>query len=192
MRRHTSLAALGLAAALSLTLGGCFSPSPVSPGTEETAPPAISVDPATGDTITGTGYSFNAPEGWGIPGSTPTGVDSVVADLNDTDGFYDNINVVLSPAGAVTPEEVETAGVAELEGVGATDVQVRPRVTIAGAESAHLSALLSQSGATYRFEQYYATDAGQTCVITFSFSDTVSQADREALAESVLASWTWG
>jgi hypothetical protein len=191
MPRHTSLAALGLAAALTVTLAGCFSPSPASPTTGESAPPAISVDPATGDTITGTGYSFNAPEGWSIPESTPAGVDTVVADQTDADGFFDNLNVVLSPAGAVTPEQVETAGVAELEGVGATDVQVRPRIAIAGAESAHLSAMLTSSGVTYRFEQYYATDSGRTCVITFSFSDTVPTADREALAESVLASWTW-
>lgn len=191
MRRHTSLAALGLAATLTFALAGCFAPSPVT-GVEGSAPPAVSVDPATGETINGTGYRFNAPEGWTIPGATPAGVDVSVANLDDADGFYDNINVVLSPAGAVTPEQVETAGVAELEGVGATDVQVRPRITIAGSESAHLSALLSQSGATYRFEQYYATNAGQTCVITFSFSETVPVADREALAESVLASWTWG
>jgi hypothetical protein len=191
MPRYTSLAALGLAAALTVTLAGCFSPSPASPGTGESAPPAISVDPATGETITGTGYSFTAPEGWSIPDSTPAGVDTVVADQADADGFFDNLNVVLSPAGAVTPEQVETAGVAELEGVGATDVQVHPRIAIAGAESAHLSAMLTSSGVTYQFEQYYATDTDRTCVITFSFSDDVPAADREALAESVLATWTW-
>jgi len=189
MRRHTSLAALGLAAALTFTLAGCF--SPLSPSTSESAPPPSTVDPATGITITGTGYSFTAPEGWVIPDSAPAGVDTVVANLDDADGFFDNVNVVLSPAGEVTPDQVETAGVSELESVGATDVQVRPRVNVAGAESAHLSAVLNQSGATYRFEQYYATNAGQTCVITFSFSESVSEADREALAESVLVSWTW-
>jgi len=190
MRLHTSLAAVGLAAALTFTLAGCFSPSP-SPATGESAPPASTVDPATGDTITGTGYAFNAPEGWTVPGSLPSGVDTVAADLADADGFTDNVNVLLSPAGALTPDQVESAGAAELESVGATDIEVRPRVTVAGSESAHLTAQLSSSGVTYVFDQYYATNADQTYVITFSFSDTESQSDREALAESVLASWTW-
>ncbi len=190
MRLHTSIAAVGLAAALTFSLAGCFAPAP-SPSTGETAPPVSTVDPATGDTITGTGYSFNAPEGWSVSPSLPSGVDTVALDLADADGFADNVNVLLSPAGEVTAEQVETAGVAELEGVGATDVAVRPRITIAGAESAHLTAVLTSGGATYVFDQYYATNAGQTYVITFSFSETEPQGDREALAESVLASWTW-
>jgi len=190
MRLHTSLAAVGLAAALTFSLAGCFSPAP-SPGTGESAPPASTTDPATGDTITGTGYSFNAPEGWVIPGSAPAGVDTVVADPADIDGFTDNINVLLSPAGALTADQVEVAGPAELESVGATNIEVRPRLNVAGSESAHLTAQLSSGGATYLFDQYYATNADQTYVITFSFSDTESQQDRETLAESVLASWTW-
>jgi hypothetical protein len=190
MRLHTSLAAVGLAAALTFSLAGCFAPSP-SPSTGESAPPASTVDPATGDTISGTGYTYNAPEGWSVPPSLPNGVDTVSADLADADGFTDNVNVLLSPAGEVTPDQVESAGVSELEGAGATNIEVRPRITVAGSESAHLTAKLSSGGATYLFDQYYATNAGQTYVITFSFSDTESQADREALAESVLASWTW-
>ncbi len=43
----------------------------------------------------------------------------------------------------------------------------------------------------YQIDQFYVTRVGQTCIATFSFSPTVSQADREALAESVLASWSW-
>jgi hypothetical protein len=35
-----------------------------------------------------------------------------------------------------------------------------------------------------------AANIGYT--ITFSFSESVAVADREALAESVLATWTWG
>jgi hypothetical protein len=190
MRLHTSLAAVGLAAALTFSLAGCFSPTP-SPSTGETAPPASTVDPATGDTISGTGYTFNAPEGWTSSPSLPSGVDTIALDPADADGFSDNVNVLLSPAGEVTPDQVESAGVAELEGVGATGVEVRPRITVAGSESAHLTAELTSSGVTYVFDQYYATNSGQTYVITFSFSDTVSQGDREALSESVLASWSW-
>jgi hypothetical protein len=132
------------------------------------------------------------PEGWGIPdaGDNPQ-LDSVAADLTDDDGFSDNINVLLSPAGELTPDVVESAGVSELEQYGATDISVEPRLTIAGAESSHLSAIFSSQGLEYRVEQYYPTNGGQTYVVTFSFSTDVSDADRIAVAESVLASWTW-
>jgi hypothetical protein len=196
MRLSTSLAAAGLAAALTLGLAGCFSPapSPSAPTTQETAPPETSADPATGELITGSGYSFNAPDGWAIPADAPAAADVfVIAPTSDAAGFTDNVNVVLSPAaaGEVTPDQIEAIGGQELEGAGAADVQVRPRVTIAGAESAHFSAQFSRSGITYLIEQYYAADAGQTYVITFSFGEAVALEDREALAESVLATWTW-
>ena len=87
--------------------------------------------------------------------------------------------------------QVEGAGVTELENAGATDVEANDRVVVAGAESAHLSANLSASGTSYAVEQYYVTDEGQTYVVTFSFSPTVDDDQREAVAESVLASWAW-
>lgn len=193
MIRKLAPAAVLLAA--SLTLAGC----------SVTAPPAttdpnggggtgtdISTAPATGMLISGTGYSYNVPEGWDIPsGVDNPQLDSVAADLTDTDGFSDNINVLLSPAGVLTPDIVESVGVDELETSGATDVTVEPRVTIAGAESSHLAALFSSQGLEYRIEQYYPTQNGQTYVVTFSFSQDVPDADRLAIAESVLASWAW-
>ena len=123
--------------------------------------------------------------------ATRVGGAAVAADLTDTDGFADNVNVVLSPAGEVSAEQVEGAGVTELENAGATDVEANDRVVVAGAESAHLSANLSASGTSYAVEQYYVTDEGQTYVVTFSFSPTVDDDQREAVAESVLASWAW-
>jgi hypothetical protein len=199
MRPHTSLAAVGLTAALTFTLAGCFAPSPSAPTTEEStpptesAPPAISVEPATGDLITGTGYSLNAPEGWAVPSNAPPQADVfIAAGVSDDVGFIDNVNVLLGPEITETPEEIETNGVAYLEQVvGATDVQVRPRVSIGGFESVHLAAQLSRNGVTYRTEQFFATDAGVGYTITFSFSETSSQEDREALAESVLVTWAW-
>jgi hypothetical protein len=194
MRPRTSLASVGLAAALTFTLAGCFAPSPSAPTTEESAPPAISVEPATGELITGTGYTFNAPEGWAVPPNADPRPDVVVVDgVADSVGFVNNVNVLLSPAavGELTPDQVEALGGAELEGSGGANVQVQPRVTFAGAESAHFSAEFTSSGVTYLIEQYYATDAGQTYIITFSFGETEPQGDREAIAESVLVTWTW-
>jgi len=194
VNRVSSLAALALAAALVLT--GCSSSAPTTDtnsGTDSGTVQEPTVAGATGDTVTGDGYSYRVPEGWAvpdedIPGFTP---DSVAADMTDTDGFADNVNVVLSPAGEVSNDLIESAGVDELEGAGATEVAVQPRVQVAGAESAHISARLSQGGTDYLIEQYYASHDGQTYVVTFSFSDTVSTGDRTAVAESVLATWAW-
>lgn len=193
-----TLTPLAVLIAASLTLAGCSVAAPPAPGpdgpdggTEETAP-EFSADPASGELIEGTGYSYNVPDGWGVPpGATDPQLDTVAADLTDDDGFSDNINVLLSPAGALTPDQVETAGVAELEQFGATEVEVRDRVSIEGAESAHLSARFESQGVQYRVEQYYPTQGDQTFVVTFSFSDDLPEADRLAVSESILASWSW-
>lgn len=176
--------------AASLTLTGC---SLVAlPGTTVQSPaPTSTAAPATGDLVSGDGYSYHAPDGWTQQDPSLAGgqVDTLIVDLGDDDGFSDNLNVLLSPAGAVTADQVENLGVTELENAGATNVEVRPRLTIAGSESAHLTALAASP--SYQIDQFYPTHDGQTYVVTFSFSDTVSQADREAIAESVLASWAW-
>ena len=183
MPRSSAVAALALA--VSLALAGCSSPA-------SSDAPEPSAAPATGNTITGTGYTFVVPEGWDVPTDvTLPGADVLAADLTDTDGFADNVNVVLSPAGEVTPEQVESLGVDELEGAGATDVAVGDRLTVAGSESAHLGAGLSSNGSDYLIEQYYVTHDGQTYVVTFSFSPTVSESDRDEVSESVLATWDW-
>jgi hypothetical protein len=163
-----------------------------APAASATAEAASAVPPATGETITGTGYSYSAPAGWGVPPDTMgLGTDSVALDLGAGGEFASNVNVVLTPAGAVTPEQVEASGVDELEASGATDVSVLGRVTVAGSESAHLTARMTAQGVEYYFHQYYPTNDGQTYVVTFSYAPSVSDADATAIADSVLASWTW-
>jgi hypothetical protein len=194
MRRSTSIAAAGLAAALVLTLAGCFSSAPAPPITEESAPPAISVEPASGALVTGTGYSFNIPDDgtWDVAPMGPPQLDVVVVRDAHDDGFSDSFNVVLWPDAEVTADEFETDGSAKLESVDATDVRVNPRVAIAGAESVHLSALLAESEGVRRwFDWFYVSNAGQPYVISFLFSETVPQEDRDVVTGSVLASWTW-
>lgn len=119
------------------------------------------------------------------------GADTLAADLTDADGFADNVNVLLSPAGEITPDQVESQGVDELEAGGASAITVKDRITVAGSESAHLSAGLTSSGVDYQIEQFYLTHDGSTYVVTFSFSPSVADTDRDLLAESVLAGWTW-
>lgn len=159
----------------------------------EESEPTDEAPEASGELVSGTGYTYSAPEGWGTPEQQAPGFnpDSLVADLGDTDQFTDNINVILSPAGAVTPEQVETAGLAELEAVGATDRKVNDRVEVAGSESAHLSATMSMNAIEYAVHQFYATNDDQTYVITFSFSPSVSLDERAEAYGAALASWTW-
>ena len=182
----------------SIALVGCSSPSPAgSPPSSSTSASSSStsapdVAPAAGETVTGTGYTFIVPQNWGVPPEAgEIGADALAADLTDADGFADNVNVLLSPSGEITPEQVESQGVDELEGGGATGVTVKERITIAGSESAHLSATLNSGGVDYQIEQFYLTHDGSTYIVTFSFSADVADADRDALAESVLASWEW-
>lgn len=206
MTRTRTTTAATLLVSAALLLAGCGGQSgdaePAASGDAgASATPSAStpaVEPAAGETITGTGYSFSVPEGWGIPEQElpgTEGIDVFVANLSDAsaDGFADNVNVVLSPAPqAITADQVESLGVDELEGAaGATDVTVEERTTVAGEESAHLSAALDQQGVQYNIDQFYASQGDQTYVITFSFSPEVTEADRAAVYESVLATWTW-
>lgn len=158
-----------------------------APETEEPTPDA------SGELITGTGYTFNAPDGWGVPEQQTPGFDpdSLAANLDDDDDFVDNVNVLLSPAGEVTPDQVEDMGVQELEAVGATDIEVNDRTTVAGNESAHLSATMSMGEREYVVDQFYASNAGQTYVVTFSFSPSISDGERSEAVESALSTWTW-
>ncbi|MBT2475454.1 hypothetical protein J7E68_12955 [Microbacterium sp. ISL-103] len=195
-------AAASVLLATSLLLTGCSlstpgESTPTEQSTESEAPeqgsPSLDAEPAAGETISGDGYTYVVPEGWAVPEQSVAGFDpdTLAANLQDTDGFADNVNVLKSPAGVVTPDVVESAGVKELESVGATDITVNDRVTIAGSESAHLSAALSSEGTDYGVEQYYVSTDDQTYIVTFSFSDSVSAADRVGVAESILVTWTW-
>ncbi|MET0932174.1 MAG: hypothetical protein ABWX56_00560 [Mycetocola sp.] len=172
-------------------LAGC-SFLPASLKVPPTVPTEIGAPPATGQTITGTGYSFVAPAGWSVPPDMALpGVELFVGNLADPDGFADNVVVGHFPSGRVTPDWIELHGVKELESIGAADVEIRNRVMIAGSESAHLAATVSIDGNENQMEQFYVSNDEQTYIVTFSFSLTVAEPDRDYLAESVLKSWAW-
>ncbi|MCM3697070.1 hypothetical protein [Microbacterium oleivorans] len=193
-------AALALVAALSgasmLGLSGCTPESAPPAESESVAPPetdAVEFAPATGTEVATDEYTFRLPEGWGFPDGAPDGFDptTFAADLTDGDDYPDNVNILVSPGGEVTSDQVEESGIAELEGAGATDARALDRVTAAGSESAHLTATVSTGEVPYVIDQYYLVDAGQTYIVTFSSSVEVSQEDRDALALSVLVTWQW-
>lgn len=215
-RRPSSVSWLGVLVAAVLVCAGCSdseSKEPTSSARESTEPSATP-DPteatssapeptdatsqsapsgAKGTTITGSGYSYQVPEGWGVPPQSIPGMDpdSLAADLQDDDEFVDNVNVLLSPAGLSSPEQAEESAKNELTAVGAKEISVLDRVTVAGTEAAHVTALLSLNDREYRIEQFYVNSTDQSYVVTFSFSTSLTAGDRARVTGPVLASWTW-
>lgn len=154
-------------------------------------PSGDTVDPRVIVTVAGTGYEFNLPESWEQPAQDPTdGLADIFVAHESASGGPPNLSVVLSPT-VITPDDVERDGRASLEAVGATDVLLGGRVEVGGGDSAHLSAVLSQDGVEAAIDQFYATRAGQTYIITFTFPVESSDADRAAVYESVLITWSW-
>jgi hypothetical protein len=196
MRRTPTVTVSALALTITLTLVGCAAGESTSESSSSaSSAPSQTLDaaPATGPTVEGDGYSYAVPEGWEQQDSSVApGTDTVALDLAATGDFATNVNVLLSPAGLLTPDDVEALAADELEGSGATDVELLDRVTIAGSESAHVTALLEASGVTYRVHQYYVSNDEQTYVVTFSSSEElVTDADAVGIAESVLTTWAW-
>ncbi|WP_051551556.1 hypothetical protein [Nocardioides sp. URHA0020] len=162
-----------------------------STSTGSTSPSPTPV--AQGREISGTGYVFHAPRGWRQPSRSPSGfdLDSFAVDPADRDGFTDNVNVILSPAGDLTPAQAETLARRELAAGSFEDIVVQDRVDVSGSETAHLSASASTNGTDYAVEQFYPTNDGQTFVVTFSFSADLAGSERAKVTDSVLASWAW-
>ncbi|MET0931250.1 MAG: hypothetical protein ABWX74_17145 [Aeromicrobium sp.] len=188
-----------LAIVSTLTLAGCGgSDSGGDSGSDSSSSPSSSsddVDAADGDAIKGTGYTYSVPDGWAVPEQDIAGTeqtDSFAADLEDTDGFADNVNVIrLDPAPLDDLDKLEDGLAAELEGAGSKDVTVGNRTEIDGDETVTITSVQTQAGKEYLTDQFNAIHDGVSYVITFSFSDTVSEADRNDLSSSVLASWKW-
>ncbi|MCL8253122.1 hypothetical protein AERO_17185 [Aeromicrobium fastidiosum] len=150
------------------------------------------VAPATGDVISGTGFSFNAPEGWTDAKDVLPSALAVAANRSDADGFSDNINVIEDKTIVdVDRDDLEAAVKRVLEGVNAQDVTIKDPVDVAGEEAVTVAAVLEQNGTKYRTEQFAVSHDGKGYVVTFSFSDTVSEDDREDLTDSVLETWKW-
>ena len=185
------------AAAVVLACVGCSGSSEGSSSASEPTTSASTskptVAPASGPEISGTGYSYHVPKGWDRPEKPVPGIDpdSLAGDLQDTDGFADNVNVIISPAGVLSPDKAEDAAEDELVTAGAEDTTVQDRVQVAGKESAHVTAQMSLNDNEYTIEQFYPSDSDHTFIVTFSFSTSVTPAERAEVTDAVLASWTW-
>lgn len=158
----------------------------------KSTPAPLSVTAATGVLIAGTGYSFHAPAGWKLPKKAVKADAYAISANADAKGVYDTVNVLLASATTDSHDQEEQNGVDYLEQVQrATNVQVLPRILIASEESVHISSLGTHQGITQWDEQYLVNHGGTAFTITFAFTETETQDARQAVAESVLASWIW-
>lgn len=193
-----------LIAVLALTLSACGSKTrtdndATSDATSATGdaqasePEAPVAEPATGAAQSGDGYTYNAPEGWAkppqsVPGFTP---DTIVANLSDKDGFADNVNTVVDttvPA-EISLDDLEAGAAKSLKSVGATNVSVEDRTDVAGKQAIHITSELAVGG-PHDVDSYFVTNGKKWVAVTFSSND-LDAAERQELADSVLASWSW-
>jgi hypothetical protein len=174
-----------------LELSSTASSTCAAPGSTSTATP---VTPATGMLIKSGGgaYRFHVPVGWTVPKDAPKADAFAISAKADAHGVYDTVNVLPAPATTDSLDEQEQQGVSYLEEVmGATHVTVRPRFIVAGVESVHISSLRTRNGVSEWDEQYSIQHSGIAFTVTFALNSSETQAQREALAESVLATWAW-
>ncbi len=164
-----------------------------SAASSQPAPPLATEDPVplADEVITGDGYSYSVPVGWGASENIPAGADTFAMDLAAPAAVPGTVTVVASPTGVVTADDAESVGVSGLEGQGATNVVAQDRVMVAGSESAHITASIAVNDLELALDQYFLTHADQTYVVTFSSSGSVSEVDRTRINASVLTSWVW-
>ena len=196
MRTLTRRAA-ALVLVSTLSLAGCGSSdgdggSDGGSGSDDTATSKTDVAPAAGDTISAEAFEFSVPDGWKDSKSAMPTALAVAADSTDDDGFSDNVNVLGdNTIAGLDTAEVEEAAEKVLKDFKATDIKVKDPIEVAGEESAHIGAIFEQNGIKYRTEQYALSHDDKGYVITFSYSETLPEADRDKVSESILASWKW-
>lgn len=149
--------------------------------------------PATGPVVTGEGYAYRVPETWGdVTGrakKVQASVDSAAAEKAATDGFADNISVgYQSPD--LTLEELESSMPTQLRSL-VENLEALPHVTIDGEEALHHRGPAASGGTKYFLEQFAALQDDRLAIITFSFGRSLPAKERDAVIDSVMASWKW-
>lgn len=207
---------LGLILLASLTLSGCSLTLPDGPakptssesGSPETSAPAddaseapastqaaeFDAEPATGEQISGTDYAYRVPEGWSsaqYPDPEQLDPDTFAVRGQADAGLVDNLNTLRSPAGRLTPEVIETKGLAEFDALEGAEVKVNPRVVVAGAETVHFTISIKNAQGDFVLEQFYPTSDSVTYVATFTFISGASQEERMQVAGATLRTWEW-
>lgn len=155
--------------------------------------PDPTAKPADGDRIEAKGFSYAVPQGWKESKNASSAAITLAGDTTDEDGFADNVNVVTDPTiVGVTGSRLEDALVNVLRKSDVKEVSVREPIGIDGQEAVHTTGLFDVNGNEYRVEQYTLSVDGTGYVITFSHSKDTTEAERDAVDQSILASWSWG
>src|SRR5215203_536747 len=168
-----------VAVVLIATLGACEGGSsdgetPTSSGPTITTTP-LSAEPARGTVISNDDFSYAVPDGW--EESDQSRALSLAVDVQDEDGFVDNINVVTdSTIVGLEGPELEAAAQQLLGDASATRIRTRPPVQIDGEEAVHTSASVELSFPKYRIEQYVVAHEETGYIVTLSFSPDVPTA----------------
>lgn len=136
-------------------------------------------------------FSFIPPDGWGDISDEVSGAEIAYRDDEPVNGFAANINVIRTPGQKMSVEDLEEAGIAELERAGFQDVAADDPYEVDGEESPVVTSLASRDGATYQTRQYYAQYDGAYYIITFSFSPDVDDDEVVDVSESIIDSWRW-
>lgn len=136
-------------------------------------------------------FTFIPPDGWGDISDEVAGAEIAYRDDEPVNGFAANINVIRTSGPKMSVEDLEEAGIAELEGGGFEDVTADDPYEVDGVESPVVSSLANQQGVTYQTRQYYAQYDGAYYIITFSFSPDVADDEVVEVSESIIDSWRW-
>ena len=138
-------------------------------------------------------FTFIPPDGWEDISDEPTVAQAEIAYRDDepVNGFAPNVNVIRTSGPKMSVEDLEEAGIAELEAGGFQDVAADDPYEVDGEESPVVTSLASQQGITYQTRQYYAQYDGAYYIITFSFSPDVADDEVVEVSESIIDSWRW-
>jgi hypothetical protein len=187
-------------AVLLVLLGGCSgSNTTAQRPSEQLVPAPLDVPEATGDRISTLEYSYRAPRGWGVVphGAQPgTGrdetFDSQVWQAVDS-RLADGVSVRRIGSAIDDLEDLEDLASDALTDQGASDVEVLPRVRVAGSPIVSIRATLAPSsgGGELRLRQFLFSHDDVTYILGFTFSTIDGEAEQERVATSVLASWRW-
>lgn len=138
-------------------------------------------------------FTFIPPDGWEDISDEPTVAQAEIAyrDEEPVNGFAANVNIIKTPGQKMSVEDLEEAGIAELEAGGFSDVAADDPYEVDGEESPVVTSTATQQGITYQTRQYYAQYDGAYYIITFSFSPDVDQDEVVDVSESIIDSWRW-
>ncbi|MDP2712251.1 MAG: hypothetical protein Q8O56_13625 [Solirubrobacteraceae bacterium] len=204
---RTSLVALATA----LALTGCAGDEPAAaedPAEATDSPSiAISEEPeptddgcttteAAADQAVGSGYAFDAPEGWddataAMQQMFPQG-DLAYADQTDVaDGFGDNVNVIVSEGTGLTELDPVRDQLADELASIATGVEPREDREVGCAPAIQQSAAGDQQGIAIVFDQLAVLRKGDLYVVTFTHTADTADDVRQDAVDTVLDSWRW-